>query len=68
MYLLDSVSIIRPILCKVKWIHKISSVPFAEDSGGFSFFLCEMHKGARYNLCKYAHSHSIDRTGVLVVE
>ena len=67
MYPLDSVSIIRPILCKVKCIHKISSVPFAEDSGGFSFFLCEMHKGTFYNMCKYYYPHSIDRTSVLVV-
>ena len=67
MYPLDSVSIIRPILCKVKWIHKISSIPFDEDSGAFFFFLCEMHKDIPGIMCKCYWWPPIDRTSVLVV-
>ena len=67
MYLSDSVYIIRSIVCKVKRIHKIFPIPFAEDTGGFFLFLCEMHKGAFYNMCKYHYPHPIDRTSVLVV-
>ena len=67
MYHLDSVSIIRPILCKVKWIHKISSIPFDEDSGGFSLFLCEMHKDVPGIMCKCYWRRPIDRTSVLAV-